>query len=207
MNGRIGDAVVDRFFRRPGGILSRLWWRDPRPHHASFRDSLRAANLGPDDRLLEIGCGGGTFLRWALESGCSAKAVDHSAEMVRLAVANNAAAVAEGRLEVCQASGEHLPFADGEFTCAAMMNVFFFLDAARVLGELRRVLATNGRLVIHTVAPGAPASVVPPALARRMHFYTDEEITGLLVGAGFGEVAVERRGKGRLQLVSARSDR
>jgi SAM-dependent methyltransferase len=202
--GGIGNAIVDHFFRRPRGMIARRWWRDPKPHHEIFRDVLAAAHLTSNDRLLEIGCGGGTFLEWALRSGCSAVAVDHSVDMVRLTEATNAAAVAEGRLEVRQASGERLPYPDGSFTCAVTMNVFFFLDGKAALAELARMLAPGGRLVLHTVAPDPPASVAPPLLARRMACYDDDGLATLLRDAGFTDVAVERRGNGELQLATAR---
>jgi SAM-dependent methyltransferase len=200
----IGDVVVDRFFRRPSGAIARQWWRDPKPHHEIFRDVLAAAGPTPQDRLLEVGCGGGSFLRWALRSGCTAAAVDHSADMVRLARATNRDAVAEGRLEVRQAPGERLPFADASFTCAVLMNVFVFLDAGAALAELARVLAPEGRLVLHTVAPDPPASVAPPLLARRMACYDDDRLAEFLRAAGFTGVTVERRGAGRFQLATAR---
>jgi SAM-dependent methyltransferase len=202
--GGIGNAVVDHFFRRPSGVIARRWWRDPKPHHESFRDVLAVAELTEDDRLLEVGCGGGTFLEWALRSGCTAAAVDHSADMVRLTEANNSAAVAEGRLDVRRSPGERLPYADASFTCAVLMNVFFFLDAKAALAELARVLVPEGRLVLHTVAPDPPPSVAPPLLARRMACYDDECLAELLRDAGFTDVTVERRGKGELQLATAR---
>lgn len=124
--------------------------------------------------------------------------------MVRLAAETNAGAVRYGRLDVREAKGEKLPFADGEFTCAAMMNVFFFLDADAVLGELHRMLGSRGRMVIHTVAPNPPPGVAPPLLARRMTFHTDEELSTLVTAHGFRNVVVRRCGRGELQLATAR---
>jgi ubiquinone/menaquinone biosynthesis C-methylase UbiE len=110
-------------------------------------------------------------LEWALRSGCSAKAIDHSPEMVHLASERNAEAIGEGRLQVLESEAERLPFADGEFTCAAMTNVFFFLYApAAVLAEVHRVLADDGRLAIYTAGHGVdgPAADRPAdALLRR----------------------------------------
>jgi SAM-dependent methyltransferase len=124
--------------------------------------------------------------------------------MVRLTQANNSAAVAEGRLDVRRAPGEKLPYADGAFTCPVLMNVFFFLDANATLAELARVLVPPGRLVLHTVAPDPPPSVMLPLLTRRMACYGDERLAELLCDAGFTDVTVERRGKGELQLATAR---
>src|SRR5919106_1616169 len=46
------------------------------------RAILDALALGPEDRLLELGCGGGLLLRDALATGSAATGLDHSEEMV-----------------------------------------------------------------------------------------------------------------------------
>jgi ubiquinone/menaquinone biosynthesis C-methylase UbiE len=197
----MGDWLTDGMARRPAGWLGRSFYYEARPHHQTFHDTLEALAPTPDDRLLEIGCGGGTFLEWALRSGCSAKAIDHSPEMVHLASERNAEAIGEGRLQVLESEAERLPFADGEFTCAAMTNVFFFLYAlAAVLAEVHRVLADDGRLAIYTAAT---AWMAPPPIARRMRFYDDDQLAALLTAAGFVDVAVRRKPPGeRMQLVT-----
>lgn len=80
-----GDWLTDRAARRPSGAQARDVYRNPLYHLPNFRVLLEELALGPDDFLLEVGCGGGAFLHQALESGCRAAAVDHSPEMVRLA--------------------------------------------------------------------------------------------------------------------------
>lgn len=200
---RLGDWLTDSLARRPAGLIGRAFYRDAKPHQVSFRETLDVLALSPGDHLLEIGCGGGTFLEWALTTGCSARAIDHSAEILGLARERNATAIADGRLALHEAQAECLPFADGEFTAAAMTNVFFFLyrpDA--VLAEIKRTLATGGRIAIHTDATGFMA---PPPVARRMRFYTDDELRGLLNQPGYTEITVRRTGPGeRMQLATAR---
>jgi SAM-dependent methyltransferase len=200
---RVADWLTDSLARRPSGWLARRFYRNPRPHFASFEETLAALALRADDRLLEIGCGGGMLLERALRDAGSAKAIDHSAEMVALARKRNAGAVAAGRLTVEQAEAERLPFADGEFTTAALANVFFFLyEPERVLDELHRVLASGGRLAIHTDAPGLPSWLAP--ITRRMRFYDDAQLVQLLVAAGFSDATVTRTAGGRGQLATAR---
>jgi SAM-dependent methyltransferase len=188
----VGDWLTDRAARRPSGAAQREGYRDPSHHRPSFGAILEAVQLGPDDVLLEIGSGGGAFLEQALRSGCSAKAIDHSPEMVRVARELNAAAIDEGRLELVQGSADRLPFADDSCTCAAMMQVFFFLDAQRVLAECRRVVRDGGTLAVFTVteaAKGTPAA--PEPMASRGRFYTDEQLVELARAAGFPEAAVQ----------------
>jgi SAM-dependent methyltransferase len=188
----LGDWLTDRAARRPSGAAQRAEYRDPSHHRPSFGAILERLELGPDDVLLEIGAGGGAFLAQALESGCRAKAVDHSPEMVRVATELNAAAIEEGRLELMQGSAEQLPFEDDSCTCAAMMQVFFFLDPEPVLAECRRVVRDGGALAVFTVteeAKGSPAA--PEPMASRGRFYTDEQLVELARAAGFPDATVE----------------
>ena len=54
-------------------------------HDFARRAILEALALGPDDRLLEVGCGGGLLLRDAPATGARVTGIDHSDEMVALA--------------------------------------------------------------------------------------------------------------------------
>jgi SAM-dependent methyltransferase len=187
----VGDWITDRWARRPSGSAAREGYRDPTHHRPSFGAILSALQLQSCDVLLEIGCGGGAFLQEALHSGCRAAAVDHSHEMVELAREVNAEAIADGRLEIVEGKAEALPFADDGFTCAAMMQVFFFLDAVKTLAECRRVIRAGGRIAVFTVseaARGTPAA--PEPMASRGRFYTDEELVQLARDAGFPTASV-----------------
>jgi ubiquinone/menaquinone biosynthesis C-methylase UbiE len=204
MKRRLRDRLVDVVARRPAGTLGRFLYRNPHSHFKSFEATLAVLELRSDDRLLEIGCGGGTFLALVLASGCEAKAIDHSADMVALALKRNATACRAGRLEVIHARAEELPFAAERFTCAAMTNVFFFLrDPARALQELSRVLRPAGRLAIHTTAPDPPPWMAPPLIAQQMRFYTDEQLHHMARAAGFIDVSIARLDHGHSQLLTA----
>jgi len=191
----LGDWITDRHARRPSGPLARATYRDPLYHYPNFRVILAEFALTLTDHLLEVGCGGGALLRDALESGCRAAAVDHSAEMVRLARDQNREAVASGRLDVRQADAAALPFADGTFSCAAMTGVLGFLpDPVAALSEIRRVLRPGGRFVGLGSDPelrGTPAA--PEPMASRLRSYGAAELERLARDAGFSQVRVVRR--------------
>ena len=80
----------------------------------------------PQDHLLEVGSGGGTFLAWALATGCTAMPSNTAARRSPWPLGRNASEIAAGRLDLQQADAAHLPFLDEEFTAAATMNAFFF---------------------------------------------------------------------------------
>ena len=190
--------MTDRVARRPHGRKARDMYGADDVHSFAWEPVLAALALGAADRLLDIGCGGGVFLRRALETGCDAVGLDHSPEMVALALANSGAHVVEGR-------AEELPFAEGEFTAASCIVAFFFMDdPVLVLREMRRVLdPDSGRLAIFTTPPeakGTPAAPYP--LATRGHFYADAELEALPLAAGFGESKVTRTEIGAQLLVA-----
>ena len=191
----LGDWLTDRRARRPSGAAAREVYARPLYHYPNFRVILNELALAPSDYLLEVGCGGGALMHDALQSGCRAAGVDHSPDMLRVALAANQSAVESGRLVLARADAHRLPFAGGVFNCAAMTGVLGFLqDALAALGEMRRVLRPGGRIVVLSSDPrwrGTPAA--PEPIASHLHFYGDDELAQLARAAGFGDVQVVRR--------------
>lgn len=191
---RMGDWITDRRARMPSGSQSRQIYRDPLYHRPNFKAILEVLRLTPTDYLLEVGCGGGAFLKDALTSGCRAAAIDHSGDMVRLAREVNSAAIQENRLEIRQAQADSLPFPDSSFSCAVMTGVFGFIsDPLKALHEIWRVLAPGGRFLLFTGSKelrGTPAA--PEPIASRLHFYEDQQLLDLAGEAGFEKAQIEK---------------
>jgi len=189
----MADWITDRRARRPAGAQARAIYSDPLYHRPNFLAILDTLQLGPDDFLLEIGCGGGAFLKDALKSGCRAAAIDHSPDMVRTAAENNRESIEAGRLKIHLAEAEALPFAASIFTRAVMTGVFAFIEnPAQVFSEIFRVLVAGGQLVLYAGTKelrGTPAA--PEPIASRLHFYEDDELLALAQGAGFGRSRID----------------
>jgi ubiquinone/menaquinone biosynthesis C-methylase UbiE len=156
---------------------------------------LGELELQPSDILLDVGCGGGAFLKESLERGCRVAGIDHSREMVRLAREQNQAAIAAGRAEIVLGSCDRLPFEDGSFTCASMSGVLgFLLDPVACFAEIRRVLRPGGRFVAlgsDARLRGTPAA--PEPIASRLHFYDDEQLSNMGHAAGFDQITIVQR--------------
>jgi ubiquinone/menaquinone biosynthesis C-methylase UbiE len=170
--------MTDRIARRPHGAKARATYGAPDVHSFAWAQVLEALALSRDDHLLDVGCGGGVFMRHAHETtGCRVTGVDHSRDMVRLAGPG-----------AVLASADRLPFDDATFTAVSSIIAFFFFpDPLRALREMHRVLdPQRGRIAIYTTAPeakGTPAAPYP--LATRGHFYADDELVDLARQAGF----------------------
>jgi SAM-dependent methyltransferase len=176
------DREVDRLARSPHGRRARQQYGSPTSHDFLWPQLLEALQLTKDDRLLDVGCGGGAFLRHVQETiGCEIAGVDHSRDMVKLA--RPLAALGEA---------DALPFQDGYFTAVSSIQMFMFCpDPVAVLREMHRV---GGRLALWTTAPegrGTPAS--PEPIASRGHFHTDEELVAFATAAGYSEARIAAR--------------
>jgi SAM-dependent methyltransferase len=172
--------------RRPWGRAARKAYGDPHSHDFLWPRLLEALELTEEDRLLDVGCGGGSFIRHVQATlGCTVAGVDHSRAMVKLAAPYAALGDADA-----------LPFQEGFFTAVSSIQAFmFFDDPVQVLREIRRVLdRAEGRAAIWTTAPegrGTPAS--PEPVASVGHFHTDDELLELARRAGFADVEIGAR--------------
>ena len=129
------DPPFDHF-----GLLAPLYERFIRPPDAGWLRELCA--FAPGQRLLDVGGGTGRVSQHFREDVASVCILDVSVGMLQEALAKGG---------VCAGSGavEHLPFRDGAFERIIAIDSFHhFRDHRRAAGELLRVLAPGGRLVI-----------------------------------------------------------
>ena len=178
------DRLTDRMARRPHGRRARETYGGADVHAWAWPVVLEALALTSQDRLLDVGCGGGVWLRHARDTtGCIVQGVDHSHAMVRLA-----------RPLATYAEADDLPFDDAAFTAVSSIVAFFFFpDPHRALTEMRRVLTSDGRLAIYTTSPEAKGTMAAPyPLATRGHFYSDDELRDLALAAGFRTARITR---------------
>ncbi len=164
---------------------------------------LRAADLKPGERVLDVACGTGVVTRLAAERvgpEGAVTGVDIAPDMIE--VARSVPAAGAPAIDWRIADAAALPLADGAFDVVlCQMGLMFMEDRATALAEMRRVLAPGGRVVV--VTPGAIQPTfeimesaivehISPELGRfvravfSMH---DPRVVGRLVtDAGFGRV-------------------
>ena len=119
---------------------------------AQILSAFEAASIDDGARILEIGCGNGGLLGWILSQADDIHytGLEISELMHREAQAFNAPFIAAGMAEYRLYDGNGLPFADESFdTVIAVNNLYFWHDAALMLGEISRTLRPGGRLYLN----------------------------------------------------------
>ena len=190
---RLVEWADDRWGRRPSGPTSRANYKEPIYHLPGFHAILEGLALRKDDVLLEVGCGGGALLKRALATGCTAAAVDHSADMLKVASQQNARALAAGHLQLRYGDAAALPFPSERFTCAVMSGVLPWLpDPVNAFREVFRTLRPGGRFVAWTGTPkmyGTPAA--GPRRKGGARLYEDHVLARFARRAGFSDVRID----------------
>lgn len=191
---KLSSAMVDRIARRPGGLLGYLLYRFPVGHKTGFDLAMRQLPPSRDDLVLEVGCGGGVFMRRLLKSGCHAVAIDHSPDMIADSTRLNRQAIHDGRLKLHQADAAHLPVESASIDKVYCLNAFFFFpQPAESLKEMARVLKPGGMLALITSPPAFRAQIArfSENMAANMRFDEPQTLADWADAAGL--VPVETR--------------
>ena len=154
------------------------------------------AHIPAGRSVLDVGCGAGAALRELAErrpeavlTGC-----DISPLAVETATALNEDLVKAGRMRFLRCGVPDLPFADGAFdTVFSVESLYFWPDQIAGLREIRRVLAPGGWFMTALEMVGGMMNERQLAIVKhlKMACPMQNELRGLMIGAGFEAVTVE----------------
>jgi ubiquinone/menaquinone biosynthesis C-methylase UbiE len=120
------------------------------PHR--LEKALVLANLEPDYRVLDIGCGRGEIVVRTKKIGCASFGIDYSKAALEICREFSAKSSLEGSMFLL-ADLKWLPFSDESFDRVFMLDVAEHLrswELDRCLCEVYRTLKPSGCLIVHT---------------------------------------------------------
>jgi arsenite methyltransferase len=186
----MAPRLVAKQLSRPtglGGAVIRFLMNRGNADLNSF--ALAQLAVEPNDRVLEIGFGGGVTLRRLLSRACFVCGVDRSDDVIAFARRRFSAAVESRTAEFKVGSVENLPVPSGTFEKALSVNtVYFWTSLEKGMDEIRRVLSPGGRVVIGFVPKirmdrmNTPVDIFTPRTA--------EQLADALRKAGFTDVEI-----------------
>jgi len=112
---------------------------------------LELAKIKPGTTVLDFGCGRGELTWQAAELGANAIGMDYSAQALKLA--KKLPKISKGKMKFVQNTSLKLPIQNSRVDCILFVDVLEHLYPAqleKLLREFRRVLKTDGRVILHT---------------------------------------------------------
>ena len=161
------------------------------------RELLEAAQIQPQDRVLDIGAGlGGSARLLASTLGCQVDCVEMSADYCTGAALLNRLTGLEEKIHVHQGSALELPFPDASFDVVWMQNVGMNIaDKRKLYSEIARVLKPGGRYAFQEMAAGKQATAyfpLPWATEPADNFLVPaDEMRSLLAASGLAPEVFE----------------
>lgn len=153
--------------------------------------ALDQLQLGPEDRVVEVGFGGAPILPHLLQRAAFVCGVDRSQNAVGAAARRFGDAVRARRAEFRVGMVENLPLPDATFDKGLSVHTVYFWQSLRTgSAELARIIRPSGRVVL-----GFP----PKAHMDRMNMPADiftprepDEVITALNDAGFSDTELRR---------------
>ena len=163
-------------------------------------------NIDSDDRILDIGCGGGVNIEKFLKlTQNNVDGLDYSEVSVSESVKRNQNAVNAKRCEIIQANVCDMPIDDGSYDLVtAFETIYFWPDIADTFKEVSRIVKPNGRFMIAQGTDGNhPDDEKWLATVEGMSVYTSGELERYLLDAGFRSVETYKKENDYIMVVIA----
>jgi SAM-dependent methyltransferase len=186
--------------RKPSGWLGRRVARVMNIGHAPLAKwGLSHITIGREFTVLDVGCGGGKMIDTLSSLAPAGKVfgIDYSPSSVEIALATNAAHIADGRVDIRLGTVSHLPFEPNTFdVVTAFETHYYWPDLRSDLGEIRRVLKPGGVfLLVAEAYRGQRLSWLYGPVMRLLggKYLTAAQHRALISAAGYVDVAMDTK--------------
>jgi SAM-dependent methyltransferase len=189
----ISTRIFSLQAKRPSGwfgrvVMSRIFMKGNAGLNSFIKDLL---DLQENDRVLEIGFGPGMLLHQMAQITTKGvvEGIDFSEAMLAQANKTNKHDISTKRVKIQKGSCHDLPYSQGTFDKVCTSNtIYFFDDPLENFQEIFRIVKPRGKLVVGFRDKAQMKNM--PLSDDVFNVYTQDEVKGFLLNAGFSDVRI-----------------
>ena len=160
-------------------------------HQPISEVAFKCVDVGTNDRILDIGCGGGVNIEKFLKlTDNNVDGIDYSDVSVKESAKRNQKAIGDKRCRIIQADVSKMPIDDEVYDLvSAFETIYFWPDIENTFKEVLRIIKPGGQFMIAQGTDGNhPDDEKWLNSVEGMTVYTASELEKYLLNAGFGSV-------------------
>jgi len=197
---------IDQYMKPHGeeGIKTIKDMNEEHRHISEF--AFESVDVGKNDKILDIGCGGGANIEKFLKlTENNVDGLDYSNISVQESIKRNQKAIDGGRCSVIQGDVSDMPIDDKSYDLiSAFSTIYFWPELDETFKEVARVIKPKGRFMIAQGTDGNhPDDEKWISTIEGMRIYNAGELNEYLLNAGFNSIENYKKKNEHLLVVIA----
>ena len=176
-------------------------------HQPISEFAFKCVDVGTNDRILDIGCGGGVNIEKFLKlTDNNVDGIDYSDVSVKESAKRNQKAIGDKRCRIIQADVSKMPIDDEVYDLvSAFETIYFWPDIENTFKEVLRIIKPGGQFMIAQGTDGNhPDDEKWLSTVEGMKVYTADELKRYLLNAGFSSVSCFKKENDYIMVVIAK---